>query len=122
MRQTTSLRRPLQIVATVLLAVAFVGGTSANAQALDQLCDTAFENCRTPLLNLIKNEAVAIDVGMWFMEDARFSAELVRRKQAGVSIRILMDPRSNIQHPAQPAILDQLASGGIPMRNRIAKG
>ena len=123
MRQTTSLRRLLQAGwATLLLAALFFVGAPAQAQALDQLCDTAFENCRTPLLNLIKNETVAIDVGMWFMEDARFSAELVKRKQAGVPIRILMDPRSNIQHPVQPAILDQLASGGIPMRNRIAKG
>src|SRR5215204_158234 len=38
--------------------------------AFDQLCDSAFEDCRTPLLNLIRAETVAIDVGMWFMEDA----------------------------------------------------
>ena len=105
-----------------LLAGLLLLGAPIKAQALDQLCDTAYENCRTPLLNLIKNETVAIDVGMWFMEDGRFSAELAKRKQAGVPIRILMDPRSNIQHPAQPAILDQLVGAGIPMRNRTAKG
>ena len=123
MRQTTSLRHACPRGPAMLRSRRPSDpGAPVKAQALDQLCDTAYENCRTPLLNLIKNETVAIDVGMWFMEDGRFSAELVKRKQAGVPIRILMDPRSNIQHPAQPAILDQLAGAGIPMRNRTAKG
>ena len=93
-----------------------------EAAAFDQLCDSAFEDCRTPLLNLIKAETVAIDVGMWFMEDARFSFEIIKRKQAGVPVRILMDPRSNVQHPNQPTILNDLANAGIPMRKRTASG
>lgn len=106
----------LIVAATTLLA------WPRHAAALDRLCDSAFENCRTPLLDLIKGENVAIDVGMWFMEDARFSAEIIKRKQAGVPVRILMDPRSNIQHPNQPTILDSLAAALIPMRKRTAAG
>ena len=104
------------------LAAAVLACWPRPAAALDQLCDTAFENCRTPLLEMIKAENVAIDVGMWFMEDSRFSAELIRRKQAGVQIRILMDPRSNVQHPNQPTILQSLSDAGIPMRKRTAAG
>jgi hypothetical protein len=105
----------------LLLATALMAWPRPSA-ALDQLCDSAFENCRTPLLDLIKAETVAIDVGMWFMEDARFSAEIIRRKQAGVAVRIIMDPRSNAQHPNQPTILNTLAAAGIPMRKRITTG
>jgi hypothetical protein len=94
----------------------------AHAQTIDQLCDSSFENCRTPLLDYIRAEDQGIDVGMWFMEDSRFSTELIRRAQAGVPVRILMDTRSNVQHPAQPAILDALADAGIPMRRRTASG
>jgi phosphatidylserine/phosphatidylglycerophosphate/cardiolipin synthase-like enzyme len=98
--------------------------SAARAQVpFDQFCDPSFEDCRTPLLQLIRNEQVAIDVGMWFMEDARFSQEIVNRKNnAGVAVRILMDPRSNAQHPNQPTILNFLAAAGIPMRKRIASG
>src|SRR5436190_6547030 len=103
------------------VAAAFLGWPQ-QAAAFDQLCDSSFEDCRTPLLNIIKAETVAIDVGMWFMEDARFSIEIIKRKQAGVAVRILMDPRSNVQHPNQPTILDTLANAGIPMRKRTASG
>src|SRR5262245_26114169 len=106
----------------VLCAAAAVLCWPRQAAAFDQLCDSSFEDCRKPLMNLIKAETVAIDVWMLFMEDARFSIELIKRKQAGVPIRILMDPRSNAQHPNQPTILDTLANAGIPMRKRTASG
>src|SRR5436190_8020366 len=116
-KRTMRLNRYMAIVAAAILLA-----WPRHAAALDQLCDSAFENCRTPLLDLIKGENVAIDVGMWFMEDARFSAEIIKRKQAGVPVRILMDPRSNAQHPNQPTILNTLAAAGIPMRKRTASG
>src|SRR5688572_20361417 len=119
------LRRTMRLngfIAALVVAAAVCSPRPVAAQALDRLCDTAFENCRTPLLDMIRNEQVAIDVGMWFMEDPRFSNELIRRKQAGVHIRILMDPRSNVQHPNQPTILQTLVNAGIPMRKRTAAG
>jgi phosphatidylserine/phosphatidylglycerophosphate/cardiolipin synthase-like enzyme len=109
----------LAAAATVLLCV---GVAAPPAQALDTLCDSAFQNCRTQLIKYIDDEQVAIDVAMWFMEDARFSAALIRAKQRGVQIRILMDPRATEQHPAQTTVLDSLQTAGIPMRKRIAAG
>jgi hypothetical protein len=109
--------------ALILILLTACWPAPARAQApVDQLCDSAFEDCRDPLIQLIRNEQVAIDVGMWFMEDARFSQEIINRKNAGVAVRILMDPRSNAQHPNQPTILNTLSAAGIPMRKRTASG
>src|SRR4051812_3901985 len=91
-----------------ILCVALLLLGAQRAAALDQLCDSAFENCRTPLLNLINAETQSIDIGMWFMEDDRYAQAIVRKFQEGVSVRILMDPRANSQHPEQPFILNEL--------------
>jgi hypothetical protein len=84
----------------------------------ERLCDPAAEDCRAILLNLIRNEPVGIDVAFWFMEDARYSAELVRRAQAGLPIRVLVDTSANAGHPINAQIIDQLRVAGIPIRRR----
>ena len=33
------------------------------------------------------------------MEDARYTAELIKRHQAGVPVRVLMDPGANADYP-----------------------
>jgi cardiolipin hydrolase len=108
----------------VLLIVGALLAATARpaAQTRTELCDSSVTNCRTPLLDLIKAETVQIDVGMWFMEDSRFSAELIKRHQAGVRVRVLMDPRAEAQHDEQAAIVAALAAAGIPMRRRTASG
>jgi phosphatidylserine/phosphatidylglycerophosphate/cardiolipin synthase-like enzyme len=118
---TVSSRRSA-CLAAVATVVFWMGIGVRPAAALDTLCDSSFQNCRTQLIQFINNEQIAIDVGMWFMEDARFSAALINAKQRGVNIRILMDPRSTLQHPNQQTILDTLRNAGIPMRKRIASG
>jgi hypothetical protein len=92
------------------------------ASALERFCDPAFEDCRTVLINLIDQETVAIDVGFWFMEDARFSAALVRAKARGIPIRVLMDTRANDPYPGNIFCLDQIQGAGIPMREKIDGG
>ncbi len=96
--------------------------TAAPARAQEWLCDASFENCRTPLINLIRQETVGLDVAFWFMEDGRISAEIVKRWQAGVPVRVIMDQRAlpafGGTHPAQVPILQQLADAGIPIRQR----
>src|SRR5688500_15022090 len=60
-------RAPVLLIATFFwVAILLAAG---NARAADRLCDTAFENCRTQLLELIRAETVGIDVAFWFMED-----------------------------------------------------
>ena len=86
------------------------------AVAQDRLCDPAFENCRTQLLNLINAETVGIDVAFWFMEDSRYSSALIKRHQAGVPVRILMDTRHT--STVNATVIQALAGGGVPMRRR----
>jgi hypothetical protein len=90
--------------------------------AAERLCDSAFEDCRAPLLQLIRAEQTGIDVAFWFMEDARYATELVNKARQGVPVRVLVDPRANAEHPVNAQLLTQLAAAGIPMRQRITSG
>jgi phosphatidylserine/phosphatidylglycerophosphate/cardiolipin synthase-like enzyme len=101
----------------VLAAVGMSLVTVAPARA-DRLCDPSAEDCRAILLNLIRNEQQGIDVAFWFMEDARYSAEIVRRAAAGVRVRVLVDLSANPAHPASAMIIDELKNAGIPIRKR----
>ena len=64
-----------------------------GADAADRLCDTAYEDCRSPLLELIRNERQGIDVAFWFMEDARYTAALARKIAEGVPAAVAREPR-----------------------------
>jgi len=72
------------------------------ARAFDALCDPSHEDCRAILINHIRAEKVGIDVGFWFMEDARYTTELIKRFQAGVDVRVIMDVRANASTPLTP--------------------
>src|SRR4051794_1624403 len=98
----------------VLSACTFL--VSSEAHAAPYLCDASAESCRTRVLNLIAAERVGIDVSFWFMDDARYSNALVKAWQAGIPVRVIMDPRANASKPANATILNQLQSAGIPMR------
>lgn len=82
------------------------------------LCDVAYEDCRANVLTLIRQEKVGIDLSFWFMTDSRYSNEIVKRWQAGVPVRVIMDPRANVSKPANAAQLQQLLDAGIPMLNK----
>ena len=91
---------------------------SAEAHAAPYLCDVSAESCRSRVLDLIANEKVGIDVSFWFMDDARYSNALVKAWQAGIPVRVIMDPRANASKPNNATILKQLQSAGIPMRTK----
>ena len=96
--------------------------TARPAAALDRLCDPAFENCRTPLLDLINNETQGIDVAFWFMEDSRYLTAIAARWRAGVPVRLLVDPRASATYPLNAGILEGFRTAGVPMRQRVASG
>src|SRR3954468_10420012 len=108
-------------LATALLA-ALVFLIPRSALATDTLCDAAFQDCRAPLIQLIRQENVRIDVAFWFMEDSRFSAEIIRRWQAGVPVRVIIDQRAfpslGGAHPVDEQIVQTLVNAGIPIRQR----
>ncbi len=114
--------RTRKISSIVAVGIAFIALTAPRAQAREELCDPSFQDCRQPLLALIQAETTEIDVGLWYMEDARYSNLLVQKWQAGVQVRILMDPREFAQSSTDQSIMNQLQSAGIPMRKRIASG
>jgi hypothetical protein len=100
-----------------------LSAAAGRAQALEVICDPQFEtNCRTRILNLIGNEQVRIDVAFWYMTDVRYSNALVAKFQAGVPVRVLVDPQANNGHPYNNTILQQLKNAGIPMRYRKSGG
>ncbi len=118
-------RAPIHLLRVYLsLALALVGlaAIPARAAAAERLCDPSFEDCRSPLIDLIRNETVGIDVAFWFMEDSRYSSEIIRRWQAGVPVRIIVDPRANATYPLNADRLNDFQTAGIPMRKRIASG
>lgn len=97
----------------------------AHAQTTPQgpnewLCDASYQDCRAPLIQLIRNETVRIDVAFWFMQDARFKTEIIKRWQAGVPVRVMVDPKANLANPGNDQILAEFAAAGIPMRQRTA--
>src|SRR5262244_2991157 len=107
---------------TFPLFVALILVPVVGAQAQERLCDTSFEDCRTPLWQLIDAETVGIDVAFWFMQDTSFSTKLINKFKAGVPVRIIVDPRANASEPGNAQILDQLKAAGIPMRYKLADG
>ncbi len=110
--------RTIQVAAAILLVTL----VSIRAQSQERLCDTAYEDCRAPIWSLIDNETQGIDVAFWFMQDTSLANKLVARWQAGVPIRILVDPRANPTYAGNEQILNQLKAAGIPMRYKTGGG
>jgi len=109
-------------IRTVMAVAIITSLWPSSAAALERLCDPAFEDCRAPLLSLIKNENVAIDVAFWFMTDTQYSNAILARWQAGVPVRVLMDTEANAAHSGNAAILTHLKNAGIPMRQKTGTG
>jgi hypothetical protein len=105
-----------------VLTIAIGCGFPAAAGAQERLCDNSFEDCRTPILNLIRAESVGIDVSFWFMDDARYANEIIKRWQAGVPVRILLDPRADANYPTNAQVRQTLVTAGIPIRYKTTAG
>jgi hypothetical protein len=105
----------------VAIVVAIACLLSSRAQA-ESLCDSSFDDCRTPLVNLIRAETAGIDVGFWFMEDQRYVSEIIARKNAGVPVRLIVDPTANPTYPLNATSLNAFASAGVPMVKKSGGG
>jgi phosphoesterase family protein/IPT/TIG domain-containing protein/phospholipase D-like protein len=92
------------------------------SQAQERLCDTAFEDCRAPLWQLIDAETQGIDVAFWFMQDSSYATKLINKFKAGVPVRVLVDPRANPTYPGNEDVLNMLRDAGIPMRYKLTDG
>ena len=115
-------RQATAIFALLAAAMSLQAVAPAPAAALELICDPAHQDCREPLIKLIDQETVRIDVAFWFMEDLRYSSALHRARARGVQIRVLMDSRANPDYPGNVFALEQLVAAGIPMRQKISAG
>ena len=104
------------------LTLTFATPSSAQVAPADRLCDNAFEDCRATILEMIRNETAGIDVSYWFMTDWRYSSEIIRRWQAGVPVRILLDLRADGGYPAGVSIRQSFINAGIPIRHKVTTG
>jgi hypothetical protein len=114
----------MRLFCRLLIGVALGLTVVPTVSAEERLCDTAHEDCRAPLLELIRNETVGIDVGFWFMEDTRYSTELIRRFEAGVPVRVVFDRRafSQFGYDAARVPVQRMMDAGIPMRHKPGGG
>ncbi len=112
-------RRVVGSISIVVIGVWLVLAGTTRAAMAETLCDPAYQDCRTPLLNLINNENVGIDVAFWFMQDTRYETALLNRWKAGVPIRVLVDPRANPTYPGNSQVIADLQNAGIPIRYRL---
>ena len=94
------------------------------ALASERLCDASFEDCRTALITFIQKENVEIDIAFWFMDDPLIENALIKKIQAGVKVRMLVDVRADDAHATNTAILQTFAAMAppVPMRQRIENG
>jgi hypothetical protein len=111
------LLRRLSLVVLVALLL-----PATPARAADRLCDSSFEDCRTPLLNLIKNEKIGIDVAFWFMEDSRYWGAIIDRFKAGVPVRVIVDTEANKKYTLNVTALTAFRDAGIPMLEKTNSG
>jgi phosphatidylserine/phosphatidylglycerophosphate/cardiolipin synthase-like enzyme len=105
-------------LAALLLSLA----VAAPAAAQERLCDNSYEDCRAPIIQMIRAETVGLDVSFWFMTDTRYSSEIISRWRAGVPVRILLDLRADGNYPANASVRQTLIDAGIPIRHKTTNG
>jgi regulation of enolase protein 1 (concanavalin A-like superfamily) len=93
---------------------------AVDATAQERLCDSSHENCRSPLTTLIDQETLGIDLGVWTIKDGRIPAALIRARNRGVPIRMIMDTRANASYSGNAQYIADLAAAGVQMRRRTA--
>lgn len=120
---TQNFTRRLVVAAFTLAVVAVPIAVAAQVQVPppERICDPQFEDCRQPILDLIHNENLGIDVGFWYMTDARYVNALIAQFNAGVPVRVLMDSRANPTYTQNATTLAALAAAGIPMREKFGE-
>ena len=104
------------------MAVLFALASALPAAAQERLCDNSYEDCRAPIIDLIQSRnrrAGRVDV---VHDGYPLSTEIVKRWQAGVPVRILLDLRADANYPANATVRQSFINAGIPIRHKTTKG
>src|SRR5215467_2560183 len=92
------------------------------ASAQERLCDPSFEDCYAPLIQAIRAETTGIDFAFYGIQLSGLADAIISRYQAGVPVRITVEPRGNLKFPDNQTILDRFKAAGIPMRYKLGDG
>jgi len=111
-----------RLVSSLCLIIGYLCLTSQTSLAQERLCDPSFEDCYTPLLNAVQAETAGIDFAFYGIELPGLADAIIRRFQAGVPVRITVEPRANLKFPGNQNILDRFQAAGIPMRYKLGGG
>lgn len=114
--------RPIRFVRSFWLIFACILLTSLCSHAQERLCDPSFEDCYTPFLKAVQTETVGIDFAFYGIQLPALADAIIRRHQAGVKVRITVEPRANLKFPDNQSILDKFSAAGIPMRYKLGDG
>ena len=112
----TRLPRTLCLIFAVILLAC--GSTPAQ----ERLCDPSFEDCYTPLLQTVQAETGGIDVALYMIELPGLADAIIARHNAGVPVRITVEPRASLKFPMNQPLLDKFKAAGIPMRYKLGDG
>src|SRR5690242_10484536 len=114
--------RPIRVVRSFWFIAAWILLTSMSSPAQERLCDPSFEDCYTPLVKAVQAETAGIDFAFYGIELPGLADAIIRRYQAGVAVRITVEPRANEKFSGNQAILDKFQAAGIPMRYKLGDG
>src|ERR1051325_2539876 len=110
----------LALIFTFAIFFTLVAPRAASAQ--ERLCDPSFENCLWPILDLIRAETQGIDVELYMIEHTQLADEIIARYNAGVPVRLVVEPRADLKFPLNQSLLDKFQAAGIPMRYKLGDG
>jgi hypothetical protein len=106
------------IVGVVLLLVALPLPAAADVR----YCDSAYQNCRTELVRLIRAETQGIYTIQWYTRDTGVVQELINKHNAGVPVRFICDRKS--ENATRTGVIQQIYTmrdAGIPLREGPSK-
>lgn len=104
----------------LLFALILISAQLSSAQ--ERLCDPSFEDCYTPLLQTVQAETAGIDVALYMIELPGLADAIISRYQAGVPVRLIVEPRASAKFSQNQPLLDRFKAAGIPMRYKLGDG
>lgn len=112
----------IRVARTLSLIIGCILLTCQSSLAQERLCDPSFEDCFTPLVQAIRAETAGIDFAFYGIQLQGLADAIISRYQAGVPVRITVEPRGNLKFPENQTILDRFQAAGIPMRYKVGDG
>ena len=116
------MKSQLRLTLVFSFAIVFALLAPRVSLAQERLCDPSFENCYWPLLDLVRAETNEIDVTLYMIELPELADTIIARYQAGVPVRLIVEPRADLKFPMNQPLLDKFQAAGIPMRYKLGDG